>query len=626
MTWLEILYITKNGFSNNSDYKSALETADKLTGLNDESRRDILKEWLVDNHLYGRAGIEKMNASFVADIDIDWIYDGISKYDLKKENIGLYAVLLPNIVKSGGLYLSKDGWDGEAESMKNDDVEKFIDDFNSLKSGNHSLDAVIRFCYGHSLNSVKEENVTGEESDNDSAIEKMGYSIMTVAENLNDVKKHENALIVTLYQAVIRQYDSDEEFISEVAELVNDYVKLESGVKFNGTQLLDDIKEIKKNYPSDESIVYDQFAEGLSDKKLLSSYAKQIESRFRKAKFSDYDLETAIKEFIGYNRGNKSTKVVTDDDISDEFSEGINECLGHLFSSFVKTVERIKKGIDMLDRLFAPENKIYINNELKFPFVDVINLWKDFIGSEKEYKMLGKKIDDTVAEHVKKELDLESYKIAFGNKEYPVLNSKNGDRIMEILDAIVIDKPDGRFESIMPWLNAKFAKADLPVFVKIGVQLKFMQYIYDFFTKMEFKKNVDIDWSESVGRLFDAVCNLVYYRVSGIKESMSFEGMFFGSYSITESESFLNYFRELWKSIFRETKTDENSIDSKDVVKYVHDKGKQMVPRDAADAKSDETEINNTEGESAVDSSVAGLVNAGQELNAAVDSRNGVKN
>lgn len=467
--------------------------------------------------------------------------------------------------------------------------------------------------------------MTGKKDDDETAIEKMSYSILTVADNLNDVKKHENALIVTLYQTVIRQYDSDEDFISEVAELVNDYIELESGVKFNGTELIDKIKEIKKNYPSDENVAYDLFVDGLTDKKVLGSYAKEIESRFKKAKFSDYSLETAIKEFIWYNQG-KKTRVVTDDAVSDEFSDGINECLGHLFSSFVKTIDKIKSGIDALDRLFASDNKIYINKELKFPFVDVINLWKDFINSEKEYKMLGKKIDDAVAEHVKKELDLESYKVKFSGKEYPVLNAKNGDRMMEILDAIVVDRPGDRFESIMPWLNTKFAKADLPVSMKIGVQIRFVQYIYDFFTKIEFKKNVEIDWSESVGRLFDAVCNLVYYKVSGIKENVSLEGMFFGSYSITESESFLNYFRELWKSIFKETKKDENSIDSKDVVKYVHDMGKQMVPRDAADAKSAEMKINNTEAESAVDSSVIGLVNAGQELNKAVDSRNGVKN
>ena len=625
MTWLEILYITKNGFSNNADYNSAVQTADKLSGLNDETRRDILKDWLVDNHLYSRMAIEKMNAAFVADIDIDWIYDDISKYDLKKENIGLYAVLLPNIVQSGGRYLSKDGWDGETEAMENSDAEKFIDEFNSLKSGSHSLDALIRFCYGNSLNRITEENVTGKKDNDDTAIEKMGYSILTVADNLNDVKKHENALIVTLYQTVIRQYDSDEDFISEVAELVNDYIELESGVKFNGTELIDKIKEIKKNYPSDENVAYDLFVDGLTDKKVLGSYAKEIENRFKKAKFSDYSLETAIKEFIWYNQG-KKTRVVTDDTASDEFSDGINECLGHLFSSFVKTIDKIKSGIDALDRLFAPDNKIYINKELKFPFVDAINLWKDFINSEKEYKMLGKKIDDAVAEHVKKELDLESYKVKFSGKEYPVLNTKNGDRMMEILDAIVVDRPGDRFDSIMPWLNTKFAKADLPVSMKIGVQIRFVQYIYDFFTKIEFKKNVEIDWSESVGRLFDAVCNLVYYKVSGIKENVSLEGMFFGSYSITESESFLNYFRELWKSIFKETKKDENSIDSKDVVKYVHDMGKQMVPRDAADAKSAEMKINNTEAESAVDASVIGLVNAGQELNKAVDSRNGVKN
>ena len=201
----------------------------------------------------------------------------------------------------------------------------------------------------------------------------------------------------------------------------------------------------------------------------------------------------------------------------------------------------------------------------------------------------------------------------------------SADRMMEILDGIVVDKPDGRYESIMPYLNTKFAKADLPVYVKIGVQIKFMRYILDFFTKIKFKKNVDIDWSESVGMLFDAVCNLIYYKVSGIKEMVSYEGMFFGSYSITEAESFVNYFKELWKSIFSQTKKDADSIDSKDVVDYVHSVGKKMVPRDASDVNSDETEINNTETGSAVDSSVISLVNAGHELNAAVDSRNGVK-
>ena len=380
MTWLEILYITKNGFANNSEYSSAVEAADKLAGLNDESRRDILKDWLVDNHLYSRSAIEKMNAAFVADIDVEQIYDDVSGFELKKENAGLYAVLLPNIVKSSGRYLSKSGWDGDAEPMDEDDIEKFIDSFNAFKSGNHSLDAVIRFCYGNSLNAVNEENVTGKKSDDDSSIAKMDYSIKTVISELNDVRKHENALLVTLYAAVIKHYDSDEEFISEVAELVNEYIELESGLKFKGTELIDKIKNIKKNYPSDENIAYDQFADGLGEKKLLSSYAKEIESYFKKAKFGDYDLETAINEYVGYNRG-KSMRVVTDDDISDVFQDGINKCLGHLFASFVKTVDKIDDGISMIDKLFAPENKIYINDELKFAFGDVIGLWKDFIDS-----------------------------------------------------------------------------------------------------------------------------------------------------------------------------------------------------------------------------------------------------
>ena len=105
--------------------------------------------------------------------------------------------------------------------------------------------------------------------------------------------------------------------------------------------------------------------------------------------------------------------------------------------------------------------------------------------------------------------------------------------------------------------------------------LVFLQYIKNFFEKIPFKEKIEIEAGKNLGMLYDAVCNLVYYRDKSIKESFVYEGIWYGSYAITEAESKINYFKKLWQAI--QNKFGKEKVD---LVNYVATEIDPNVPNE----------------------------------------------
>lgn len=205
---------------------------------------------------------------------------------------------------------------------------------------------------------------------------------------------------------------------------------------------------------------------------------------------------------------------------------------------------------------------------------EIIPLWKNFIDSD-TYKYLAKSIDNDIEVKCNRLITYNSYSIDVAGKEEAVIGKK-GIMILNIIHDIVIDKPDNRFESIMPYIAPKFAKSDISILMKLNVMIVILNYLIDFFN-IKFKNKSELDVNDKTYMSFDAICNLIYYKDKHVRESFTYEGMFFESYAIIESESKLDYFNKLWKHIKNIFDKHNEKIN---IIKYVKNYADLEIPAD----------------------------------------------
>ena len=279
--------------------------------------------------------------------------------------------------------------------------------------------------------------------------------------------------------------------------------------------------------------------------KVVREKADRLAKMFSKNKFSNYNLVTAIKHFNAYNGyGFVAKNIITNDDESDIVEESIDSCLKYILNGYSTALTTIDEQITQYNKLV--DEPLYINDKIKMNLKEIVSLWKNFIDSD-TYKYLAKSIDNDIEIRCNRLITYNSYSIDIAGKEEPVIGKK-GILILNIIHDIIIDKPENRFESIIPYIAPRFAKFDISILMQLNVMIVILNYLIDFFN-IKFKNKADLDVNDKTYMSFDAICNIIYYKDKQVKESYVYEGMFFGSYAIMESESKLEYFNKLWKHI-----------------------------------------------------------------------------
>lgn len=244
MDWFNILYTSKGySFDNANDFQSTMETADSLNGSKDDSRVATIMTWLAKNHILKDKYIMKMNSAMLTEnIEnlqnaVNDVYDNISDIHFDDSNINKYGTIIQQIVTTSGKFLSKNYTEPdneEYEAPSEESVKKFIDDVRKLQTlEDHKLSNLIAFVYENELNNVEFKNFSNEEVaiSNDLSI------IVPIITEVSNVRKYEKLAKIDFYKSVLKDYDSDNEFVQSVAYGANEYIDF-SGDSFKQDNLL----------------------------------------------------------------------------------------------------------------------------------------------------------------------------------------------------------------------------------------------------------------------------------------------------------------------------------------------------------------------------------------------------
>ena len=485
MDWFEILYyINKYSFSGIDGFNSAYEASQKLNAAKDDSRIEVIMDYLARNNMMDDAHINMMLDAMSDEnrSKIDSLVDEIYKDIAAAGNFGdeKYGVALAKIIATNGSCLREDEEDEEESETSSSyekhflgekTVQKFIDDVNELKKNTeHDLVSLVKFVYENNLNQVSYKNIYGDDADvcNDLQI------IVPVIEGILDVESYMDDIECDFYDVILEDYSSDEAFIGAIGNIVNDFITFDSG-KFDADALLNEIKTIRKNYPDEDLIAYQSVEKMLESKKVLSDNSKYVAGLFTSNKYGDYNVTLAIRHYKAYCDNDTITgkNIIDSDDVADKVKEGINNVLKFILTGYMNTINEISQKILAYDKMIA--TPFYINNKIKMDIIEVVNLWKNFISSN-AYKYLGKSIDDEVIKKCSDLIAKNKYTIDVAGKPQPVFK-KEAENIMNLIRDVNIVKPEGRYSSVLDYITTRFAKIDTPIYTQIDVMSVVVQFV-----------------------------------------------------------------------------------------------------------------------------------------------------
>ena len=627
MDWFNILYTSKGySFNNVDEFNSTMETANSLSNSKDDSRVATIMSWLAKNHILKDTYILKMNnAMLTENIEklqnaVDDVFDKISDIHFDDSNIIKYGIIIQKIVTSNGKFLSENYTEPdneEYEAYPEESVKKFIEGVRNLQAQeNHKLSDLITFVYENELNNIQFDNFSKDKIavTNDLSI------IVPVITEVSNVRKYEKLAKIDFYKSVLKDYDSDNEFVQAVAYGANENIDFGAD-SFNQGNLLKIIDVVQQNFPNTTDIAYGTVQNMMESMKVIREKADKLAKMFSKNKFSNYNLVTAIKHFNAYNGyGFVAKNIITNDDESDIVEESIDSCLKYILNGYSTALTTIDEQITQYNKLV--DEPLYINDKIRMNLKEIVPLWKNFIDSD-TYKYLAKSIDNDIETRCNRLITYNSYTIDIAGNEEPVIGKK-GILILNIIHDIIIDKPENRFESIIPYIAPRFAKFDTSILMQLNVMIVVLNYLIDFFN-IKFKNKADLDVNDKTYMSFDAICNIIYYKDKQVKESYVYEGMFFGSYAIMESESKLEYFNKLWKHIKSIFDKHNEKIN---LNKYVKNYADLDIPENDLENTVDSSvnkEKNNTT-QTLSTEQINNLKNTSKEYLQAVDSLNGKVN
>ena len=487
----------------------------------------------------------------VVDEQVASIYEHIKTIQFNmSENSGLYLKSLSELISTKGRSANSKNRkkDVTFDLLPEDKLTEFVEMVSRLSSADDNaktLNNLCKFSLLTGLNTLSYYEMTGKRN--------VTYNIIDVIvpalDAVSNIEKMEADEKSDIYEALIRDYESDNELIealskTNVAEIYKDF-KLDSLKK-----ALEKIQSVyvKKN------ILTNRLDDILGDESICESYKDVLKDATGNDDITPvFALECAVSpEDAGITDKAKMKSVY--DAVSDICSVVLKRLTEYAFS--------IEQNIVNTDAIMKDD--FYLNDKLVISLPVCVDKWKSFIESDMyRSELFGKPMDDAVKEIAQKILR---------GKKFGLLNKKNCSDIIKVLKNIDLTKPmsdDIRFAF-------NFSSVEPDVFVTSSAWLQLLQFIKKFFQE-PFNVKQDAQMSNVTGKnYYSAACVLIYLKDGSISESYGevVSAMVFEGIAIFEEKSYVKYFNSLAKAIMDYIKDGKEGTRS--VFTYIKDNIKQF--------------------------------------------------
>lgn len=558
MAWIDVLYLTKQKFSNTDELERCIDVANQLDGMqgnadkNDE-RIQVIKQYLATEHILNRKTVGRMTTSMQNNIiqslhkAIDKFYEIIDKFDIVDEKYDEYKFIYKQIMATDGLYI-KNHKEVEDESMFDDgegeedeygkQFKSFFDSLVELKKSEKNLTNILTFYHHSNLANINIENITDKTNVKFPDI----VIAFSVIKTVCDVESHKNTLKTSFYKSIVKEYKSDandSQFVTEIINKNKDYIDIQNEESYE-----EKIKSILDIFP-DSDIAYDRLDNILDSQKWLQTNATEIAAAFKKKKIPIMNMRTAIKHVIDYYEDNHIMNKIIDSGNESDMIEYVDNAISTILKSYFDLIDKTYQAIEGYNNQL---NEEFLIKKLKLKLKEYIKRWQDFLKSD-IYQWNAKNIDNSCTKIVEELFKNNDYTLAPYGKTSKQKVFKDNINILDAIKSLVTAPEKGHYDSVIPYL-ASFNKPNTPIVDKINVESMVLRLIKDFILTDYKEKITTFKLADAFNAYYDVICNVIYNRDLNISESLIVEEyMFIYDYVVNEDVDMSSYFEKLAKKI-----------------------------------------------------------------------------